>query len=606
MIVAAYRYGYNDAGQRVTLQMPDGSGWRYQYDPLGQLVMGRRYWPDGTAVAGQQFEYGFDDIGNRKGKALLGGDANGANLRESTYTLKANGLNQYDTRTVPAYVDILGAAYGTVAPTVNGLTVDARKGEYFWKQLSVPNSTAKWQSVSVNVPGGTAQTGNVLVPPATQSFSYDTDGNLLGDGLWDYTWDAENRLIQMITPTTAYNAGVPGVKLTFEYDDQGRRIAKRRYNSTTSLPAAASYPGSPNATLKFLYDGWNVLAELDGSNQQVRTYLWGNDLSGSPQGAGGVGGLLKITQYTWGGNPNPALKHHFVAYDGNGNVTGLVDGATGVTTATYEFGPFGELLRANGTLAKANPFRFSTKYTDDETDLLYYGYRFYSPSLGRWINRDPSEEHGNDSLYSFVGNDPTTKTDHLGLCVTEAHDAFYLDWKQEIESSFNVTFNIQNWQHVGFGSAFVDGALVDDHISYNVGDLFWRYSFIHAQSGDLAFQHAMRDKRTTKEASRQMYRNFLDDIKRSINSTINDIERPGCLDRSIGLNQALFSLGMAAHAVSDNTSPAHYDFQEWISPYHALFSFGIPGTGIAATSLAYVHQSKETQGHFRKPSFLNG
>ena len=54
-----YRYGYNDAGQRVTLQMPDGSGWRYQYDALGQLVLGRRYWPDGTAVAGQQFEYGF-------------------------------------------------------------------------------------------------------------------------------------------------------------------------------------------------------------------------------------------------------------------------------------------------------------------------------------------------------------------------------------------------------------------------------------------------------------------------------------------------------------------------------------------------------------------
>jgi hypothetical protein len=45
-------------------------------------------------------------------------------------------------------------------------------------------------------------------------------------------------------------------------------------------------------------------------------------------------------------------------------------------------GPFGEVLRATGVMAKANPFRFSTKYQDDETDLLYYGYRYYSARKG--------------------------------------------------------------------------------------------------------------------------------------------------------------------------------------------------------------------------------
>ena len=44
-------------------------------------------------------------------------------------------------------------------------------------------------------------------------------------------------------------------------------------------------------------------------------------------------------------------------------------------------------------MAKANPFRFSTKYQDDEPDL-YYGYRYYNPSTGRWINRDPLDERG--------------------------------------------------------------------------------------------------------------------------------------------------------------------------------------------------------------------
>jgi RHS repeat-associated protein len=57
-------------------------------------------------------------------------------------------------------------------------------------------------------------------------------------------------------------------------------------------------------------------------------------------------------------------------------------------------------------MAKANPFRFSTKYQDDETDLLYYGYRYYNASTGRWLARDPAEEEGGKNLYGFVSNDP--------------------------------------------------------------------------------------------------------------------------------------------------------------------------------------------------------
>ena len=55
-------------------------------------------------------------------------------------------------------------------------------------------------------------------------------------------------------------------------------------------------------------------------------------------------------------------------------------------------GPFGEVLRATGPMAKANPFRFSTKYQDDETDFVYYGYRYYNASTGRWLSPDPLEE----------------------------------------------------------------------------------------------------------------------------------------------------------------------------------------------------------------------
>ena len=160
---------------------------------------------------------------------------------------------------------------------------------------------------------------------------------------------------------------------------------------------------------RYVYDGWHLLAELDGSNNLVRSYVWGIDLSGSIGGAGGVGGLLKIIDHGVGGSS------HYVAYDANGNVVGLVDATSGAWTAQYEYGPFGELIRATGPMAASNPFRFSTKYTDDESGLLYYGMRYYNPTIGRWISRDPIGEDGGLNLYGFVGNDPISSIDPIGL-----------------------------------------------------------------------------------------------------------------------------------------------------------------------------------------------
>src|SRR3989442_10906920 len=88
----SFAYRYNDANQRTAVTNSDGSFWIYTYDSLGQVTSGKRYWRDGTPVAGQQFEYTFDDIGNRV-QTKSGGDNTGANLRTATYG--ANSLNQY-------------------------------------------------------------------------------------------------------------------------------------------------------------------------------------------------------------------------------------------------------------------------------------------------------------------------------------------------------------------------------------------------------------------------------------------------------------------------------------------------------------------------------
>ena len=133
-------------------------------------------------------------------------------------------------------------------------------------------------------------------------------------------------------------------------------------------------------------------------------YYWGKDLSGTLQGAGGVGGLLYLTI-----DAAPFVP----CYDANGNVTRYLD-ANGNTVARYVYDAFGGTISASGPLVDAFRFRFSTKYLDTETELYYYGYRFYSPALMRWLTRDPIEERGGLNLYGFCGNNAVCKYDTDG------------------------------------------------------------------------------------------------------------------------------------------------------------------------------------------------
>jgi len=130
------------------------------------------------------------------------------------------------------------------------------------------------------------------------------------------------------------------------------------------------------------------------------------DLSGTLQGAGGVGGLAMLSLNG---------TNCFPCFDGNGNVMGLVKSADGTVVAEYEYSPFGECIEATGAMAQANPFRFSTKPTDDETGWYNFGHRSYSPLLGRFPTHDPLEEYGGINLYTFCCNNPLLGYEFLGL-----------------------------------------------------------------------------------------------------------------------------------------------------------------------------------------------
>ena len=246
----------------------------------------------------------------------------------------------------------------------------------------------KKSAASLTLPGSDNYASNALNQYNTVdgvSPVYDFDGNATAYPLpvapatsGTLGWDAENRMVSATVGTVTTNT---------LYDGQSRRIAKITGANTTV----------------YLYDGWNCIAEYGGTILS-KTNLWGMDLSGTLQGAGGVGGLLGV---------RAGSVSHFPTFDGNGNVSEYL-ASNGTIAAHFEYDPFGNTV-VNTDPANQFNYRFSTKPRDSETGLYYYGYRYYDPATGRWQNRDPIDENGGLNLYGFVGNDGANKLDLFGL-----------------------------------------------------------------------------------------------------------------------------------------------------------------------------------------------
>ncbi len=105
------------------------------------------------------------------------------------------------------------------------------------------------------------------------------------------------------------------------------------------------------------------------------------------------------------------------------------NGSTTVLVAEWEYDPYGQIIRENNVGAATDyksmmPFLYQTKWRLEygldtyhyiRLDFYDYGLRFYCPTQGQFINRDPIGEAGGSNLYAFVGNDPVNHLDLLGM-----------------------------------------------------------------------------------------------------------------------------------------------------------------------------------------------
>jgi RHS repeat-associated protein len=346
--------------------------YAYDFDPIGQPSEARR--PTGTVGA---------TIGSGNSR-WTASDAETGTTVSKTYT--PDQLNQYTAIVQP------GTPPVTVSPQHDATDSRTRAAGETGDRM-----------VAVSPPCGRTATSQTTLDNA--------------DGSWTLAWNADSRAKRDGRPerserpsgaSTPRLVGMTGddSRIQFLYDYRGRRVEKRVYTGTAATGWALS------ETRRFLYEGWTLVAEftLDGRAPVLdRTHLWGIDLSGSLEGAGGIGGLLRTRLVSPTGSA-----YYYPTYDASGNVSEYLD-AAGTVAAHYEYAPFGKTVAATGPLADAFAFRFSTKYLDAETGLLYYGYRHLDPETGRWLSRDPLGEQGGANLYAFVVNSPLVLIDPLGL-----------------------------------------------------------------------------------------------------------------------------------------------------------------------------------------------
>jgi RHS repeat-associated protein len=341
---AGTTYVYDTLNRLTSLTSPQGA-FGFSYDALSRRTQLTR--PNNVSTT-----YGYDSLSRLLSVLHTAGTTT---LDGATYSVDAAGnrtariAQPSNTTTNYAYDSI----YQLTQATQGGSTTES----YTYDPVGNRLSSLAVSSYSYN-------SSNEMTAAGAATYTYDNNGNPLtktdSTGTITNAWDFENRLTSITLPGS-------GGTVSFKYDPFGRRI----------------YKSSLSGTSVFAYDADNLIEETSAAGAVVARYTQG----------------LGIDE------PLAELRSGTTSYydaDGLGSITSLSNSA-GAIANTYAYDSFGNLTASTGTIV--NPFRYTAREFDTETNLNYYRARFYDSISGRFLSEDRLRNVvGGMNFYLYVKN----------------------------------------------------------------------------------------------------------------------------------------------------------------------------------------------------------
>ncbi|WP_116811997.1 RHS repeat-associated core domain-containing protein [Steroidobacter cummioxidans] len=354
-------FGYDALGRLLTQTGPQGT-LTSEYDDAGRRT--KLTWPDMFHV-----EYGYLVTGEMTAVREYGATS-GIGLL-ATYTYDNLGRRKTLTRgngTTTGY-DFDGASRLTeLTQNLAGTAADQTVGMSYTPASQISTRTSSndaysWAEDQNLTRSYAVNSLNQYTTVGGASLTYDARGNLTNSGMYGYS--SENLL----------TSAPGGVSLSYD-------------------PMARLYQSSSSAGVtRFAYDGDRLVAEYNASNQLLRRYVHG-----------------------------AAVDEPLVWYEGNGTATrrwlhaderGSIIAISDASGALFGINRYDE----HGMPASDNVgrFQFTGQTWMPEVKLYYFKARFYSASLGRFLQTDPIGYAAGMNLYAYVRGDVINMRDPTGL-----------------------------------------------------------------------------------------------------------------------------------------------------------------------------------------------
>ncbi len=385
----------------VTSESVDGETIDFSYDNDGLVTKAGELMVEnsaefglviGTVLDEAKDTYAYDSYGEPTGyRATFGAN----DLLSVLYTRDADGRISGKTETIGGKTASYAYSYDP-----SGRLVEVRENGKTASTYSYDSNSNRLKAVTASgTTGGTYDDQDRLQTYGKSSFAYTANGELetetTGSQKTSYVYDVLGNLTGVTLPG--------GKSIAYVIDSENRRVGKRVNGALTE---------------GFLYDGDRIVALLTGNNDVVSRFVYATGNT-SPDYMVSGGETYRIFS------------------DQLGSPRVIVNAATGAIAEEITYDEFGNVL--SDSKPGFQPFGFAGGLYDQDTKLVRFGARDYSPATGRWTAKDLILFDGGDSnLYGYALTDPINKIDYYGLDGDEDPNSFVSSWVDAFLSIFGV------------------------------------------------------------------------------------------------------------------------------------------------------------------------